>query len=34
MLKLVIEDTTDYSVELTKGIGGGTNNIMLANGIR
>lgn len=28
MLKLVIEDTTDYSVELTKGIGGGTNNIM------
>ena len=30
MLKLVIEDTTDYSVELTKGIGGGTNNIMPA----
>lgn len=30
MLKLVIEDTTDYSVELTKGIGGGTNNIMSA----
>lgn len=30
MLKLVIEDTTDYSVELTKGIGGGTNNIMQA----
>ena len=29
-LKLVIEDTTDYSVELTKGIGGGTNNIMPA----
>ena len=30
MLKVVIEDTTDYSVELTKGIGGGTNNIMPA----
>ena len=30
MLKLVIEDTTVYSVELTKGIGGGTNNIMPA----
>ena len=30
MLKLVIEDTTDYSVELTKGLGGGTNNIMPA----
>ena len=30
MLKLVIEDSTDYSVELTKGIGGGTNNIMPA----
>ena len=30
MLKLVIEDTTDYSVELTKGNGGGTNNIMPA----
>ena len=30
MLKLVIEDTTDYSVELTKGIGGGTHNIMPA----
>ena len=30
MLKLVIEDTTDYSVELTKGIGGGTSNIMPA----
>ena len=30
MIKLVIEDTTDYSVELTKGIGGGTNNIMPA----
>ena len=30
MLKLVIEDTTDYSVELTKGIGGGPNNIMPA----
>ena len=30
MLKLVIEDSTDYSVELTKGIGGGINNIMPA----
>lgn len=30
MLKLVIEDSTDYSVKLTKGIGGGTNNIMPA----
>ena len=30
MLKLVIEDTTDYSVELKKVIGGGTNNIMPA----
>ena len=27
MLKLVIEDGTDYSVEITKGIGGGTSNI-------
>ena len=27
MLKLVIEDSTDYSVEITKGIGGGTSNI-------
>lgn len=27
MLKLIIEDSTDYSVEITKGIGGGTNNI-------
>ena len=27
MLKLVIEDNTDYSVEITKGIGGGTSNI-------
>lgn len=30
MLKLVIEKNTDYSVDLTKGIGGGTNNIMPA----
>ena len=30
MTEQVIEDTTDYSVELTKGIGGGTNNIMPA----
>ena len=27
MLKLVIEDSTDYSVQITKGIGGGTSNI-------
>ena len=27
MLKLVIEDTTDFSVAVTKGIGGGTTNI-------
>ena len=27
MLKLVIEDNTDYAVEITKGIGGGTSNI-------
>ena len=27
MLKLVIEDQTDYTVEITKGIGGGTSNI-------
>lgn len=27
MLKLVIEDSTDYSAEITKGIGGGTSNI-------
>lgn len=27
MLKLVIEDSTDYQVEITKGIGGGTSNI-------
>lgn len=30
MLKLVIEDQTGYTVEITKGIGGGTNNIMPA----
>ena len=30
MLKLVIEDSTDYSVEITKGIGGGTSNIQPA----
>ena len=30
MLKAVIEDRTDYTVEITKGIGGGTNNIMPA----
>lgn len=27
MLKAVIEDSTDYSAEITKGIGGGTSNI-------
>lgn len=27
MLKLVIENETDYTVEITKGIGGGTSNI-------
>lgn len=27
MLKQVIEDSTDYEVEITKGIGGGTSNI-------
>lgn len=27
MLKLVIEDNTDYAVKITKGIGGGTSNI-------
>lgn len=30
MLKLVIEDTTDYEVEITKGIGGSTSNIQPA----
>ena len=30
MLKLVIEDSTDYTAEITKGIGGGTNNIQPA----
>lgn len=30
MLKLIIEDSTDYSAEITKGIGGGTNNIQPA----
>ncbi|MBQ6582611.1 MAG: glycine/betaine ABC transporter substrate-binding protein [Mogibacterium sp.] len=30
MLKLVIEENTPYDVEITKGIGGGTNNIMPA----
>ncbi len=30
MLKLVIEKETGYPVEITKGIGGGTNNIMPA----
>lgn len=30
MLKLVIEQETGYPVEITKGIGGGTNNIMPA----
>ena len=30
MLKAVIEDRTDYTCELTKGIGGGTSNIMPA----
>lgn len=30
MLKLVIESNTDYTVEVTKGIGGGTSNIMPA----
>jgi len=27
MLAILIEDSTDYTVEITKGIGGGTNNI-------
>lgn len=30
MLKLVIEESTDYTAEITKGIGGGTNNIQPA----
>ena len=30
MLKLIIEDKTDYSCEITKGVGGGTSNIMPA----
>lgn len=30
MLKLIIEENTDYKVEITKGIGGGTNNIQPA----
>lgn len=30
MLKLIIEDSTDYKVEITKGIGGGTQNIQPA----
>ena len=30
MLRLVIEDSTDYTDEITKGIGGGTNNIQPA----
>ena len=30
MLKLIIEDKTDYTCEITKGIGGGTSNIMPA----
>lgn len=30
MLKAVIEDRTDYTCEITKGIGGGTSNIMPA----
>lgn len=30
MLKLLIENDTDYSVEITKGVGGGTNNIQPA----
>ena len=28
MLRLIIEDRTDYTCEITKGIGGGTSNIM------
>ena len=30
MLKLIIEDRTDYTCEITKGVGGGTSNIMPA----
>ncbi len=30
MLKLVIEDNTDYTVNITKGVGGGTGNIQPA----
>ena len=30
MLKLIIEDRTEYTCEITKGIGGGTSNIMPA----
>lgn len=30
MIKLVVEENTDYTVELTKGIGGGTGNIQPA----
>ena len=30
MLKLIIEDQTEYTCEITKGIGGGTSNIMPA----
>lgn len=30
MLKLLIEENTDYTVEITKGIGGGTSNIQPA----
>lgn len=30
MLKLIIEDRTPYSCEITKGVGGGTSNIMPA----
>ena len=30
MLRLIIEDKTDYEAEITKGIGGGTSNIQPA----
>lgn len=30
MLKLIIEDRTEYTCEITKGVGGGTSNIMPA----
>ena len=30
MLKLLIEDSTDYTVNITQGIGGGTSNIQPA----